>query len=147
MEKFIENKGRNIHSAGGSSGTDYKSKGKTNSDTAENRTKKNIIGKIIISENSVAYFEKNRIAERAEYRRHCKSFSKDKISHAKHYNVKNKNKSRNRNMKKMFNNKSNTGSSAKSNSGRKNKKLDCKCINYVSNDNTEKRKQLFQFLL
>ena len=40
MEKLIENKGRNIHSAGGSSGTDYKSKGKTYSHAAENRTKK-----------------------------------------------------------------------------------------------------------
>ena len=91
MEKFIKNKRRDVHTAGGSSGTDYKSKSKTDSYTSKNGTKKNIISKIIISEYTVCYFKENRIAERAENRCHSKGFSKDEISYTKHYNIKNKN--------------------------------------------------------
>ena len=114
MEKFVKNKGRNIHTTGGSSGTDYKTESKTDSYASENSTKENIVGKVIISENPVADFKKNWVAERTENSSHCKCFSKNKITNTKHYNVKHKNKSGNRNMKEMLNNKSNTGCSSQS---------------------------------
>lgn len=114
MEKLVENKRRDIHTAGGSSGTDYKTESKTDSYTAENGTKENIVGKVIISENLVADFKKNRVTERTENGGHRKSFSKNKITHTKHHNVEYKNKSRDGNMKEVFDNKSNTGSSSQS---------------------------------
>ena len=124
MEQFVKNKGRNIHTTGGSSGTDYKAKSKTDAYAAKNGTKKNVIGKAVISEDAVADFEKNRVAEGTYYGCKRKSFSKNKETDAKHNNVKTKNKCRDRYSKKVFNDKGNTGCSAKRNSGRKNKKLD-----------------------
>jgi len=142
MEKFVEDKRGNIHSAGGSSGTNYKTKGKSDSDSAENGTKEYVVGKIIISENTVADFKEKRIAERAENCSHCKSFSKNKISEAKHYHIKNENKSGNRNMEEIFDYKRNTGCSAKGDSGRKDKKLDAQRIDYISENDPEKRGNL-----
>ena len=137
MEKFVQNKGRNIHSTGGSSGTEYKSKCKAYSDSAKNRTKKNVIGKIIIAKNTVAYFKKNRVAEGAENGCHCKCFSENKETDTKHYNVKYQNKSGNRDIEKMFNDKCNTGCSAKGNSGRKNKKLYGQSVDDISENNAD----------
>ncbi len=150
MEKFIKNKRRNIHTAGGSSGTDYKTESKTDSYTAENGTKENVIGKIIISENLVTDFKKNRVAERAENGGHCKGFSENKIAYAKHYNVENQNKGGDGNMKEMFNYKGNTGRSAQSYARRKNEKLYGQSIDDISYDNAEKREkflpEIFDFI-
>ena len=123
MEKFVKDKRGNIHSAGGSSGTNYKAEGKSNSDSAKNSTKEHIIGKVIISENTVANLEEKRVAERTQNGGHCEGFSKNKISETKHCHIKNKNKNGNRNMKKVFDYKCNTGCSSKGDSGRKNKKF------------------------
>ena len=137
MEKFVKDKRRNIHSAGGSAGTDYKTEGKSYSDSAKDCTEEYIIGKVIVSENTVANFEEKRVAERTQNGGHCEGFSKNKISETKHCHIENKNKYGNRNMEKVFDYKCNTGWSSKGDSGRKNKKLYGQSVDDISENNAD----------
>lgn len=146
MKKLVKDQRRNIHSAGGSAGTYYKTKSNSDSDSSKNGAEKHVIGKGVITENPVTDFKEQRIADGTENCGHGECFSEHKVSEAKHSKVENENKGGNRDMEKILNNKRNTGCSAKGNSGRKNKKLDAQRINDVSENYAKKRENLlFEF--
>lgn len=142
MEKLVENKRRNIHAAGGSSGTNYEAESKTDTKAAEDGAEEYVVRKNVITENLVCNFEENRITERAYDGCKGKGFPEDDESDKEHGDIERENKSRNRNPEEMFDYKRNTGRSAKGDSGRKNEKLDAQCVNYIAENNAGKGKEL-----